>query len=142
MRITDGAKIFIKNETLNKYLFVLRDNKPNIPQPNKWSLFGGGIENGESPIEAVKRELSEEINIDVFDIEPIYSKKIVHEIQGEKNKITGYYFIGKTNTDNLSNIILNEGQKVSFFSLEEINQKNNVTPSIKELIKTCENKLK
>lgn len=30
----DGVKILIKNDELNKYIFVLRDDKPNIPDPN------------------------------------------------------------------------------------------------------------
>ncbi len=141
MKITDGAKIFIKNNTLNKFLFVLRDNKPDIPNPNMWSLFGGGIEPNEIPIESIKRELAEEINIEVFDIKEIYSKKIVHNIQGKQHKITGYYFVGKTDTNNLTDIILNEGQKVSFFSLAEISQMENVSPSIKELISCCKKDL-
>ena len=137
MKITDGAKIFIKNDTLNKFLFVLRDDKPDIPNPNMWGLFGGGIEPNESPLETIKRELAEEINIDVFNIKEIYSKKVVHNIQGKQYEITGYYFVGKTNKKDLSGIILNEGQKVSFFSLEEISQMENVSPSIKELISCC-----
>ena len=44
--------IMIEDEE-NRVLFQLRDNKPNIPHPNKWSLFGGGIEQGERPEEAI-----------------------------------------------------------------------------------------
>jgi len=142
MKITDGAKIFIKNDALNKYLFVLRDNKPRIPNPNMWGLFGGGIDPGEKPMETIKRELAEEIDINVFDIEQIYSQKVVHNIQGQKYEITGYYFVGKTDINDLLNISLYEGQKASFFSLEEIVQKDNISPSIKKLIRVCKDKLK
>ncbi|MEI6775084.1 MAG: NUDIX domain-containing protein [bacterium] len=141
MSITDGAKIFIKNDKLDKYLFVLRDNKPNIPNPNMWGLFGGGIELGEDPAETIKRELLEETNIDVFDIKKIYAKNVCHNVQGKEYNITGYYFIGKTHVNNVSKVILHEGQKVSFFSLEEIVKKKNVAPSIKELILLCKKEL-
>lgn len=142
MKITDGAKIFIKNDALNKYLFVLRDNKPNILYSNMWGLFGGGIEPGENPLEAIKRELNEEINIDVYNIKKIYSKKVIHEIQGKKHETTVYYFIGKTNTDDLTKVVLNEGQKALFFSLDEIVKKENVTPLTKELVIVCKDDLK
>lgn len=114
---------------------------PDIPNPNMWGLFGGGIEHGESPLETIKRELAEEINIDMFDIKKIHSKKVIHNIQGKQHEITGYYFVGKTNTIDLSGIILNEGQKVSFFSLTKISQMKNVSPSIKELISLCKKDL-
>ena len=67
MKLKDGAKAFIKNKKLDKYLFVLRDDKPNIPNPNCWALIGGGIEKGEEPIEALKREVKEEIGIELSD---------------------------------------------------------------------------
>ena len=63
--ITDGFKILIKNETLNKYIFILSDNKPDIPAPNTWEITGGGIEPGETPTEALKREIKEELGIRV-----------------------------------------------------------------------------
>lgn len=139
MEIKNGAKIFIKNDTLNKFLFVLRDNKPDIPNPNMWGLFGGGIDSDETPINTIKRELAEEINISIFDIKEICSKKLTHNVQGEIYNIIGYYFIGKTSTVDLSKTILNEGQKVAFFSLEEISQMENVSPSIKKLIRVYKN---
>lgn len=46
-----------------KILFQLRDNDPNIKNPNCWGLFGGGIEKNETPIDAAIRELNEELGI-------------------------------------------------------------------------------
>jgi 8-oxo-dGTP pyrophosphatase MutT (NUDIX family) len=45
----------------NKFLMQLRDNIPNILYPGHWALFGGHIEPGETPDEAVQREILEEI---------------------------------------------------------------------------------
>ena len=39
----------------NKYLLFLR-SKNNSTYQNKYGLIGGGIEKGESPLEAMKRE--------------------------------------------------------------------------------------
>ena len=44
-------------------LMVLRDDKPTIPCPNTWALLGGYVEPGETPAQAVVRELREELGI-------------------------------------------------------------------------------
>jgi 8-oxo-dGTP diphosphatase len=44
-----------------KLLVYLRDDKPSIPFPNHWDLFGGFVEEGESPEEALVREVEEEL---------------------------------------------------------------------------------
>ncbi|NJO94248.1 MAG: NUDIX domain-containing protein [Hydrococcus sp. RM1_1_31] len=45
-----------------EFLMQLRDDKPGIPYPGHWGLFGGHLELGETPEEGLKRELLEEIN--------------------------------------------------------------------------------
>ncbi len=128
------AKIFIKNDELNKFLFVLRDDKPNISHPNMWSLIGGGIEKGESPIKAVKREIKEEINIDIYDIKEIASKKTIISKEGIDHKVIGYLFLGKTNISDIDKIKIYEGQKVAFWSLDEILELENLVPIVREFI--------
>ena len=53
-----------------RYLMQLRDNIPGIVYPGYWAFFGGHIEPGETPLEAVKREVQEEIGY-TLPIEPI-----------------------------------------------------------------------
>ena len=43
--------------------FLLGQRRKNGSFPNTWSLFGGKIENGETELDGVKRELYEETNI-------------------------------------------------------------------------------
>jgi 8-oxo-dGTP diphosphatase len=48
-----------------RLLIYLRDNKPEIPFPNHWDLFGGHLEEGETPEQALVREVKEEIAMDL-----------------------------------------------------------------------------
>ncbi|MEL6578164.1 MAG: NUDIX domain-containing protein [Cyanobacteria bacterium J06621_12] len=45
-----------------KYLMQLRDDIPTIVYPGVWAFFGGHMEAGEEPEDALIRELAEEIN--------------------------------------------------------------------------------
>jgi 8-oxo-dGTP pyrophosphatase MutT (NUDIX family) len=42
----------------------LRDDKPGIANPGHWGLFSGHLEPGETPREAVRREIQEELRLE------------------------------------------------------------------------------
>ncbi len=45
------------------------------PHPGMWEFPGGKIESGESPLEALKREIEEEVGLIVLEAEPFTSVK-------------------------------------------------------------------
>jgi 8-oxo-dGTP diphosphatase len=52
-------------DRFNRLLIYLRDDKREIPFPNHWDFFGGHLEDGETPEEALAREVKEEIGVDL-----------------------------------------------------------------------------
>lgn len=52
---------FLLHDT--RLLMLLRDDNPQTVYPDVWGLIGGGIEHGETPLEAMCRECREEIGV-------------------------------------------------------------------------------
>lgn len=50
-----------------RYVMQLRDALPNIFYPNHWGCFGGAVDAGEQPLEALRRELREELEYELED---------------------------------------------------------------------------
>lgn len=136
----DGVKVFIKNPKINKFLFLLRDNKPGISHPNKWSLFGGGIEDGETPIQGLNREIKEEANILIYKTRLLLSEEFALNIGNVSYKIIGHIFYTYTDAE-LKDIKLFEGQKVDYFTLDEIRCNQNVPEEMIKLINRLKDKL-
>ncbi|MFM6271315.1 MAG: NUDIX domain-containing protein, partial [Dolichospermum sp.] len=87
--------------------------KSSIPFPNTWAFLGGYIEKNESPEAAIRRELVEEMELELGEIK--FFKSYFWEECDE------HIFWTRLDLD-ISQITLHEGQKLAYFSREEINQ--------------------
>ena len=56
-----GCGVLFYDPIGQRILCFLRDNKPGIPFPNHVDLIGGHVEEGETPEEAARREIAEEM---------------------------------------------------------------------------------
>jgi 8-oxo-dGTP diphosphatase len=101
--------IFLNRE--NKVLLLLRDNKKEIPFPNCWDIPGGRVEEGETPEDAIKREMLEELELELHD--PALFK--VYEL-GDRIE----HSFWQRADFGISKIPLHEGQRLRWFTQEEI----------------------
>jgi 8-oxo-dGTP diphosphatase len=109
------AAIILVNDK-NEFLLALRDNKPGIPYPNHWDLIGGHVEEGETPEEALVREVKEELDIEIKE----YSFFRRYDcLNGDAYENTKYIYSGKINIP-IEEVTLLEGERPQYFSREEI----------------------
>ena len=106
-----GAGILLLNRN-NEVLLLLRDDTVDIPFPNMWDIPGGKVEDGESPEQALRREMTEEMFIK--NLGEINLFKIL-----TSENITDNIFWKRLNL-NLEEIDLKEGQRIEYFNLERI----------------------
>jgi 8-oxo-dGTP diphosphatase len=100
-----------------RVLLQQRDDKPTIPYPGCWTFFGGALEAGETPDEAIRRELLEELNLE----QPLtfwYDYECpVRTIPGEV-VTRNFMYVGRL-TRSLDSLVLLEGQAMKLFTAEE-----------------------
>jgi len=109
------AAIILENDK-GEFLLALRDNKPGIPFPDHWDLIGGHVEDGETPEEALVREVKEELDIDLKKY-AFYKK--YNCLTGDVYENIKYIYIGKINLP-IEKITLLEGVRPQYFSRKEI----------------------
>ena len=119
----DYAGILIERND-GKMLFQLRDNNPNIRNRNRWSLFGGGIEKNEKPINATIRELKEELGIN------IKKEQLYLWIVFPSFKKRNYLFKLKLNK-NIKDLKLKEGSSMGYFTILDMLKKKNLVKSLR-----------
>lgn len=98
----------------NKVLLQLRDIKEGIAFPGHWGFFGGAIDDSESPEDAAKRELIEEIGY-----EPANLYKFSFDIIPDLGDLPSYAFCCPL-TIPAGKIKLMEGLDLALFSIEDI----------------------
>ncbi len=115
MKEVATALLFDKD---NRLLIYLRDNKPEIAYPNYWDLFGGLVEPGESPQQALLREINEELNVDVSHYQLLFTVD-TDDLIGNPNR--KYVFLVPTHYA-YESFQLQEGQCLKAIRLKEYTQ--------------------
>ena len=105
-------------------LLQQRDDNPAIRYPGHWSLFGGSIDEGETPAAAVAREVKEEIDYEMRNF------GLFREfVQNNKRE---FAFAGEL-TASLDELTLSEGQGMNFFYPSQLRELQ-IRPDDKETL--------
>lgn len=106
------AGIFLYDE---KKRFLLQHRTDDAPTyPGEFGIFGGEIEEGESPEIAVKRECMEELEYELRNPKLIL-KTVLDTKYGQR---AVYLFLEKYDTD--KKLVLREGQNMKWVELKKV----------------------
>jgi 8-oxo-dGTP diphosphatase len=105
------------------WLLQLRDDIPGIVHPGTWALFGGHMDPGETPQQAVRRELREEINWQAPELPFWFCHQDAQRI--------AHYFKAELPLS-LEQLTLLEGQDMVLAPLEEISSGRVWSPHCRE----------
>ncbi len=118
----------------NDYLLQLRDHTPGIVYAGYWSFFGGAIEPGETPWQALQRELAEELEWQsdtgayLYDwVNPDHPCRI--------------HFFTVPFTGQRSALVLHEGQDLGWFSLDDVAHHSQMASHVMQHLKCAHDRL-
>ena len=128
LSVNDAVAAIIRVDT-DGYLMQLRDSRPDIWYPGHWGLFGGGLEPGEDPIRALKRELYEELELEFRGEDAQFFARIDIDLSalGLQRYYRTYYLVPITHAVE-AQLVLHEGASRRVFSAADILREPNVTP--------------
>ncbi|ASY33588.1 MULTISPECIES: NUDIX domain-containing protein [unclassified Streptomyces] len=124
-----GAVAIITNRR-GELLLHLRDDLPEIAWPAHWSVLGGGCDPGESPADAIVRELDEEAGLTVENLTELFE---ITDQRGSGQIIT--FFSGSWDGDE-TDLLLAEGVKLQFFAPDYLDILT-IPPFIRDGIYRC-----
>ncbi len=109
-----SAKALVLDETLTKFLIIQAED-------GRWGLPGGGIEHGEMPTATIRRELKEEMGLEVINVaeQPAYFITFI--------SVPGYWLgnvLYKTTLRDLNFSPSNECIALQFVSSDEVAKLN------------------
>ncbi len=103
-------------------ILLARRNEPELKHAhNKWEFIGGGIDFGEDPETAIKREVKEEAGVDV-EIVRLLPKVLSHiwNLENGQQQVLLLHFECKITGGILAPGLDEEIGELKYFSLEEI----------------------
>jgi 8-oxo-dGTP diphosphatase len=116
----------------DEYLFI-RQNKPGGAYPETLHIPGGGLEPGETPLDAAIREIREEVGLDIINIRPVDFDWDVVPYKGEDTLLIFLRFIAESTSRKA--LPASDAKEVLWISRAELGQQQHNPPSVRLLKK-------
>ena len=110
-----------------RYIMQLRDAIPNIFYPDHWGCFGGAVDHGEDPLEALKRELREELEYAVESVTEFTRFEFDFSRLGQP-RVYRVYFEVRVTAQAFGRLVLHEGAAFAAIPGDELLLERTVTP--------------
>jgi 8-oxo-dGTP pyrophosphatase MutT (NUDIX family) len=110
-----------------RYIMQRRDVLPHIFYPDHWGCFGGAVNEGESPLDALKREVHEELEYQVQTAREFVRFDFDFTNIGEP-KVYRIFFEVQMPESALPHLVLHEGAAIEAVAGAELLSQRRVTP--------------
>lgn len=124
------SSILISTE--DEFILQLRDNKPDIAQPGMISFFGGGVEDGEEPQDAIVREIEEELSIQLDKNDFSFLDSVIRTSSRSGNKHRAHLFVARGIKK--EDLVLGEGEAIVFVKCDESLASLRLTDATREVL--------
>ncbi|MBV8168994.1 MAG: NUDIX domain-containing protein [Alphaproteobacteria bacterium] len=102
-----------------RFLLQRRDHVPHIWYPGAWGLFGGGIDPGESERDALRRELREEIGLELGEARLFTRFQFDCAFVGD-GMIDRTFFEVPLTLDAVAGLRLSEGREMALIAADQV----------------------
>ena len=109
------------------YLLQQRDDKPGIWYPDHWGCFGGSVDPGEGPLDALHRELYEELELE-FDEAEYFTRFDFDLTTLGASRFYRMFYVVRVSPVQHSGLVLHEGKAFGAFPGETVCRDLKVTP--------------
>ena len=113
--------------TEGRYLMQLRDDKPGLPLRNHWAFFGGEVDPGEAPQDAILREVEEELTFRPNNCSWFHEAVYILPLHG-RNVVRKAYYLIEIKPEEVDSMVLCEGADLKLMTVSEILTLNRVAP--------------
>ena len=116
--VADAAAAIIRLDD-GRYLMQLRDRRPDIWYPGCWGCFGGSTDPGEDALQALRRELFEELELRVGTPRLVSRLDFDFSAMGYGKGYRVYYLV-EIPAAQVTRLVLHEGERMEALTYEQL----------------------
>ncbi len=120
---------FIKNKKRDKFLIVKRSAR-EIAYPGKWSFPGGKVEQGDSVMDTLKKEVTEEVGLAIDDY-----KRYLYDftfVRPDGHNVVGFCFEVRARSENVT--LSEDFEDFAWIAPEELQNYDHIPGMEKEVL--------